>query len=340
MYLVRSGAISGFEAAAQVLGANPVQLIRDVGLSYAQFRDPNSYISYSKMSELLERCALQCSEPLFGLLLAETENPGVLGDLPITVSQEPTVSQALTALDRYIYLFANGVHITQVPLGSSIQLAMKFDFQTPLGLNQLIQFSVANLANITARLMNADRYSLQLNLTQADPAQEQPARTQQGFYPQTQFSSSFDGVLLPASALMQKTHFDEAAIQHHFREQLGLLQQRYPNSLQNQARAIIGQLLPSGECCIEKVAANLDIHHRMLQLKLQEENTNYQTLLRDVRQSIAKQHLEQSPISITDLALNLGYADISVFSRNFKTWTGFSPKQWRKDQCTKSNQAN
>jgi AraC-like DNA-binding protein len=34
-------------------------------------------------------------------------------------------------------------------------------------------------------------------------------------------------------------------------------------------------------------------------------------------------------MSVTDLALNLGYADVSVFSRHFKQWTGLSPRNWQ-----------
>jgi AraC-like DNA-binding protein len=334
MYLVRSGAIAGFEKLAHSLGANPIQLIRDTGLSESQFRNPNSYISYIKMAELLERCASKCNRPLFGLLLSELDNSAVLGDLPITVAQESTVGKALIELDRYIYLFANGVHIQQVPLNrKTVRLVMSFDFQTPLGLNQLIQHSVASLASITAQLMGTERRALQIHLKQASPETSSGTdqHSQHGFFPNVTFSSSFDGVQLPARALRQKTRLDEVAVQQHFKGQLSHLQERYPDSLQDQVRALIGQLLPAGECYIEKVAANLDLHPRMLQLKLQQENTSYQQLLRETRQTIAEQHLQQSLISITDLALNLGYADIAVFSRNFKSWTGKTPRQWRKE---------
>ena len=279
------------------------------------------------MALLLEKCAAECKAPLFGFLLGERNNPGVLGDLPTTVSQEPSVAQALIELDRYLYLFANGAHLTQIPRGNDVQLVMSFDFQTPLGINQLLQLSVAHTANIASRLMGVDRYTFQLNLVQAAP--QDVADIKHGFYPQTRFSSTFNGLLLSAKALAQKTSTNETDIQQYFHERLNHLQLRYPNSLQDQTRAIIGQLLLSGECCIEKVAANLDIHPRMLQLKLQLEQTNYRALLNQTRQTIAEQYLEEGSMPITDLALSLGFADIAVFSRSFKVWTGLSPKAWR-----------
>ncbi len=60
-------------------------------------------------------------------------------------------------------------------------------------------------------------------------------------------------------------------------------------------------------------------------------------MLQDTRLGIARQHLQQQKMSITDLALNLGYADIAVFSRHFKRWTGLSPRQWRTQQALRTD---
>ncbi|PHS63936.1 MAG: hypothetical protein COB09_11515 [Thalassobium sp.] len=34
--------------------------------------------------------------------------------------------------------------------------------------------------------------------------------------------------------------------------------------------------------------------------------------------------------TITELALQLGYAKVAVFSRHFRRWTGISPRAWQK----------
>ena len=119
-------------------------------------------------------------------------------------------------------------------------------------------------------------------------------------------------------------------MRQHFREFVHLLEQRYPDNLRDQVKDIMGQLLPSGECSVGRVAATLDVHSRVLQKRLQKEGTNYAVLLRETRLDIAKQHLRARTMAITDLALNLGYAEVSVFSRNFKQWTGLSPRAWQK----------
>ncbi|MBR9876582.1 MAG: helix-turn-helix transcriptional regulator, partial [Vibrionaceae bacterium] len=103
------------------------------------------------------------------------------------------------------------------------------------------------------------------------------------------------------------------------------------DNLSDQARDMIGRLLPTGECSVEQVARALDMHPRMLQIRLKERGKNYSLLLRQVRQSLAERRLNENIQSITDIALQLGYAETAVFSRHFRQWTGKSPSQWRKD---------
>ena len=62
MFLVRGGAITGFSQLVATMGVNPVALMSQVGLAPSQLRDPNTYVSYSKIAELLERAAEQCRE--------------------------------------------------------------------------------------------------------------------------------------------------------------------------------------------------------------------------------------------------------------------------------------
>jgi AraC-like DNA-binding protein len=127
----------------------------------------------------------------------------------------------------------------------------------------------------------------------------------------------------------QRPHNDPEALRRHFEEYAQFLQTRYPDCLQDQVRDIIGQALPSGECSLERVAATLELHPRVLQKRLQQEGSSYVKLLQDTRLTIAREHLRVGSMSITDLALNLGYADVSVFSRNFRRLTGMSARQWQ-----------
>jgi len=324
MYLIRSGAFEGFQKLIHKFGGNPVAIVRDTGLSVAHFRDPNSYISYPKMAELLERAAKTCNAPYLGLMLANQQSTGVFGDIVATICQEPTVLDAIKKMDRYLYLHAGGIHVSPHSVADNTEIRITFDFDSPLGLSQLRQFSVGRMISLIEWLTEYDPYSFNICLRQPRPSSSLE------LYSTVEFSSTFDGMRVPTKVLQNRPRMDEELRESHFNDYLGYLKSRYPNNPIDQAKELIGSLLPSGDCSLERVAASLDLHPRALQRMLKDQGTAYGMLLKEVRQSIAERHLVSQEMTITDLALNLGYVEVSVFSRHFKKWTGLSPRQWQK----------
>lgn len=327
MFLVRSGAIEGFSQVVNRLGGNPISLMSAAGLSQAQLRNPNTYISYSKLAELLEITASDCNDPMFGFHLAGTQTSSVLGDIGVTLLQQPTIGDAFETVDKYLYLHARGVRINRQQWEDQVQLELRFDFSSPLGLNQLIQMSVGQLANFAAEMLGSPKRAVRVLLRQPAPAREMGQGHGDAVI---RFDCASDGIRIPATTLGRKPHRDEEALRRHFQEYMRSLEQRYPDNLQDKVREVIGQLLPSGECTVARVAATLDLHPRVLQKCLQAEDTSYVALLQETRMTIAREHLRLGSMSITSLALNLGYADVSVFSRNFRRMTGMTATQWQR----------
>lgn len=330
MYLVRSGAAEKIEQLIHEHGRNPIEIIRQVGLRQSQFRDPDTYIAYHKLAELLELSANQCQNPLFGLALAARQTLSVLGDLPMIVSRAPTVGEALTTANKYLYLHASGVDVSQELRGDTVRLNLAINIHAGRGIDQLMQMSVAHLGMFVAGLLNADRFSMHLHLRQ--PAPDTLASLPPVAYQHVRFGQAFNGVTVEARQLEIETHFDEATLNEHLDAYLQKLQSLYPNQLEGQVRDVIGRLLPTGECTIEWVASALGMHTRTLQSRLREAGASYRTLLRETRQALAEQHLRYDAISITELALQLGYSEVAVFSRHFRQWVGQSPRAWQKTQ--------
>ena len=328
MFLIRSGAMEGYERLVAELGENPVRLMARVDLSHAQLRNPNTYISYTRLAELLQLTADACADPLFGLRLSQLQTSTVLGDLAMTLAQLPTVGDALGNVNRHLYLHARGVHLRQSQRDAYLQLELDFDISGSRGLQQLAQMSVGQLANFLTELLDLDAPKFPILLRQSPPVSNGRHEDPQ-LLSRVVFGAEGDGIRIPAAWLARKPHRDEEALRRHFQDFMTLLEQRYPNNLQDQVRDIVGQILPSGECRIERVAAMLDLHPRVLQKRLQKQGASYVKLLQQTRRELAEQHLRHQSMSVTDLALNLGYADVSVFSRHFKQWTGLSPRNWQ-----------
>jgi AraC-like DNA-binding protein len=330
MFFLRSDAINGFERLVYQLGVNPQMLLQRVGLSSAQLRNPNGYLSYQKVAELLELASQECNEPLFGFHLANAQTSLVIGDLALSMAQQPTLLEALRYAQKYLFLHANGLFI-ELEAGKDLaRIGLQFNFDDASSLQQLAQLSLGQVFNVVRDALQYGEKAIRIAVRQVSHGnvmRDEPS----AYQGQIVFGAEADCVTFPVSWLDKKPYSDSIAVKEHLQRHIRMLEARYPNNLQDQVRALIFNLLPSGECCLDSVAKNLDMHIRVLQNKLQEQGMTFSRLLREVRHSVALQHLRYKTLNITELALNLGYAEVSVFSRNFKSWEGKSPRQWLRD---------
>lgn len=103
-------------------------------------------------------------------------------------------------------------------------------------------------------------------------------------------------------------------------------------SVSNQVRSILVDLLPAGETTIEDVARKLNVNKRTLQRRLKEENTSFQKQLNDVREMLAKSYIKNTTLSSNEIAYLLGYLEINSFLRAFTIWTGMSFSEYQKTE--------
>jgi AraC-like DNA-binding protein len=91
-------------------------------------------------------------------------------------------------------------------------------------------------------------------------------------------------------------------------------------------------LLLSGRSSAREIGALLFLHRRTLNRHLNEQGTNFQQVLDEIRFEAARQLLDNTQLSLTDIAASLGYSDSSAFSRAFRRWSGAAPSLRRRTQ--------
>lgn len=95
-------------------------------------------------------------------------------------------------------------------------------------------------------------------------------------------------------------------------------------------RSVIVQLLPAGHPSLKLVAAQLGISPRTLQRRLAENGLSHSQLVHQARLTIACQRLAQEGVNISEIASDTGFASPSAFCRAFQSWTGTTPRVFRK----------
>ena len=83
---------------------------------------------------------------------------------------------------------------------------------------------------------------------------------------------------------------------------------------------------------LERAASELGMSGRTLRRKLAESGTTYQQELDAVREKLTREYFARGGSSVTEIALMLGFADASAFSKAFRRWTGLSPSAWLNQQ--------
>ena len=85
----------------------------------------------------------------------------------------------------------------------------------------------------------------------------------------------------------------------------------------------------TGHSRAAQVAALFSMHSRTLSRRLDAFGVNFQALVDEGRFEIARQMLGDSAMDVRQIALLLGYADPSAFTRAFRRWSGSTPGRWR-----------
>ena len=107
---------------------------------------------------------------------------------------------------------------------------------------------------------------------------------------------------------------------------------RYAGVLRTRLRAATP--IPS----LPEVVRSLHLTTRTLQRRLDEEGTSFSAVLAEVRRERAMELMARSHLDNSAIAHALGFEDASAFSRAFKSWTGLSPRTYRRHLWDESAQ--
>lgn len=80
---------------------------------------------------------------------------------------------------------------------------------------------------------------------------------------------------------------------------------------------------------LKHIAALLNTSERTLKRRLQEEGACFRDISNAVRKARAQTLIDEGRLSLTEIAQELGFSDLSSFSQAYKRWTGVAPSRVR-----------
>lgn len=145
-----------------------------------------------------------------------------------------------------------------------------------------------------------------------------------------EFAAAEFSFTLPADLLsLPSISFDAKTLQRAKQQCERELQQiTYRQSLAESIREYLEEI-GNYATTIDAVAAQFNVSTSTLIRRLKQENTSYKTLVEELRKQQAVELLSDQRRSLESIAYQLGYSDVSNFSRSFKRWFGCTPGVYR-----------
>jgi AraC-like DNA-binding protein len=114
--------------------------------------------------------------------------------------------------------------------------------------------------------------------------------------------------------------------------------------LSNRVRRLLRGMLATGSARhgidLPGVARLLGIHPRTLTRRLRAEGATFSNILDESRYELARQLLRDTRLLITEIAVDLGYAESASFNHAFRRWSGITASAWRSAQKSRSRSGN
>ena len=109
-----------------------------------------------------------------------------------------------------------------------------------------------------------------------------------------------------------------------------ILSRLFKRGLKHKVKRLIEKHLSEENFDAEKAAKLLNMSRQTLYRKLKNDGASYSDIVDEVKKEKAFTMLKQAHIPLTVIAYDLGFSELSAFTRAFKRWTGRTPADYRK----------
>jgi AraC-like DNA-binding protein len=310
-------------------GIDVEALLQKSGLTLGQIEQPSVRLSVRSQIKFLELAARAFQDDFLGFHLAQKFELRAIGLLYYVLASSDTLDEALQRAARYSTIVNEGI-VLKFRNGKESGIAFEYVGVARRTDRHQIEFWMTALVRIcrqlTGRRLPASR--VQVAHQRSGDTSEMSAF----FGGDVMFGAPVDEVAFPESstpvALVGADSYLNHMLVKYCEEALARREtNRSPFGLE--VENAITLLLPHGKARVGEVARKLGVSQRTLARRLASEGQTFAGVLQGLRSDLAKRHLADEGLSISQIAWLLGYQDVSAFTHAFKRWTGRAPGEVR-----------
>ncbi|MGW5385808.1 AraC family transcriptional regulator [Nocardia sp. NPDC003963] len=315
-------------------GVPTTALLRGTDLTEARLHDPDAQIDAHTELAVVRNLVRELDRPGMGIELGRRYRITTFGIFGFACVSSPTLAEAIDFALRYLELsFTFCLPVTQWEHGEFI--GRIHDESVPADVRQfLVERDVTAMHQVMSDLLGRHLALLRAEFRFPEPSYADliaevtvaPPR-----FGQPHNLVAIDPAILD-QPLPQANEHTLAICLAQCRDLVHRRRARTGIAAEVRARLVPrggldGLAAPPG---IDTVAADLNMSTRTLRRHLDAAGTSYRALLDEVRQALAEEMLTTTPLSVSDVAIRLGYAEASTFIYAFRRWTGGTPAAYRR----------
>jgi AraC-like DNA-binding protein len=305
-------------------GVPPQRVLATVGLDRIPTNDPLDRVPIETIRRLFDFALTETNDPYFGLYAAYFMRPTTLHALGYSLLASESLRDFSRRLSRYFRLATQ----TTRPQLDATHARLEFPVvaETHAVSDDIVGLFIVRQID---DLSEGSVRPLDIELRRPTPP-DGGVRHEQAFGCPIRFGAEmctfrFD----PAALDAPFTGASRELAEHNEKIIVTYLSKFDRSDIENRVRALLLQEMPSGTVTKERVAQKLFMSPRTLQIKLSKCQTTFQVLVNETRQALAYGYMDNSSMSVTEIAYLLGFSDTSNFSRAFRRWTGCTPTEHR-----------
>ena len=307
---------------------DPEPLFREAGLDMNLLSNPDTRYPGNRVQHLWQLAVDASGDPCFGFVAGEQVQPAVLHGLGFAWLASDTLRDALTRLMRYSRLISTAANMQLQDTDNSLDLIIL----PPKGVKFLAPaFQDAGMSGFLRMCrLTAGEEIAPIHVSLKHPRPE-CARKLQAYFRAPITYNADNNILSFSRQLVDTplTHANPGLARINDQAVIDYLARFDRDSLTMQVRSKIIERLHDGTPNQGTIAESLNVSLRSLQRKLNNEDTNFKTLLESTRRELALLYIRETHRSLGEITYLLGFSEPSNFTRAFKRWTGASPIEYR-----------
>jgi AraC-like DNA-binding protein len=331
--VIHSRVLTAIFDAAAVSPALRTQLLDTESLRSKDLLGPDASIPLASYMRLFDRLAQLLDHPTLGLDLSSRMGPELIGALGYAFIHSATLDAAIEAFTKSVFSIQGVTTLSYERAAAPLVRYAIFDDRLHPR-RQDVEFSLGYVHTLIRRFLGGDHAPQEVHFEhpRAGPRRHYDAAFGcPVYFEQPSNAIVLDDQIVTTPGRLHDPHL--VSILQHALER-GRPAFEHSDAIARAVDRLLPEMIQTGDTSCRLVAARLGMSEEALRRKMRREGVSFRTMLRQRRCALATRHLQETSLSILQVAQLSGYAETASFTRAFVQETGMTPSQARRSRAT------